>query len=160
MIIDNKSNVYRIWIRKLVTTLSFTILIIVVMFLDFLGTSGSSMIKFYVVIGISIVFVVVSILGVMRNPYYFYFDDSSDVLVIKYYPVGILNSKKHSAQIPKQHFVKYETTKFFFGKEERLHIYQHYRKKIAKYPPISLSAVNKEDREKLKLALTSYSIKK
>ena len=159
MIIDNKSNVYRIWIRKLVTTLSFTILIIIVMFLDFLDNTGGNMMKYYIVIGISIVFVLVSVLGVMRNPYYFYFDDSSDVLVIKYYPVGILNSKKHSAQIPKQHFVKYEITKFFFGKEERLVVYQHYRKKIAKYPPISLSAVNKEDREKLKLALTAYSNK-
>ena len=53
-------------------------------------------------------------------------------------------------------FVKFETEKFFFGIEEKLIVYRFYRNKIAKYPPISLSAVNKSDRVKIKNALQKY----
>jgi hypothetical protein len=63
-------------------------------------------------------------------------------------------------QIPKQHFVKFEIVKYFFGFEEKLILYQNYRNKVAKYPPISLSAVDKADKEKLKNTLQRYSGKK
>lgn len=159
MTIDNKKNVYRIWLSKLISTLIFTVIIIVIMFLDHFDSTTSVLSKYHIVIGISVIFIIISIIGILRNPYYFYFDDTTEVLIIRYYPIGILNSKKHSAQIPKQHFLKFETEKFFFGREEKIIVYQLYRKKIAKYPPISLSAVDKKDREKLILTLEAYSRK-
>ena len=159
MKIDNQKNIYRIWLRKMAFTIVFTASIITVMFLKIFDHPESPITKYHVIIAISIVFIIISTIGVLRNPYYFYFDDSKDVLVFRYYPVGIFNSRKNSVQIPKQQFVKYEIVKYFFGLEEKLILFQNYRKKIAKYPPISLSAVDKADREKLKNMLQRYSRK-
>lgn len=157
MKIDNQKNIYRIWLRKLVSTIVFTIAILAIVFLDILDQPDAAFTKYHLVIAISVVFIVFSIYGYLRNPYYFYFDDINEVLVFRYYPAGLFNSRKNTIQIPKQHFVKFETTKFFFGMEEKLILHQLYRKKVAKYKPISLSAVDKADREKLKAVLTRYS---
>ncbi|MEX0983381.1 MAG: hypothetical protein WD577_09945 [Bacteroidales bacterium] len=157
MKIDNQKNIYRIWLRKMAFTIVFTASIITVMFLKVFDHPESPITKYHVIIAISAVFIIISTIGVLRNPYYFYFDDSKDMLVFRYYPVGIFNSKKNSVQIPKQQFVKYEIVKYFFGMEEKLILYQNYRNKVAKYPPITLSAVDKADREKLKRALQNYS---
>jgi hypothetical protein len=157
MKIDNQKNIYRIWLRKMAFTIVFTASIIGVMFLKVFDHPESPVTKYHVIIAISAVFIIISAIGVLRNPYYFYFDDSKDVLVFRFYPVGIFNSKKNSAQIPKQQFVKFEIEKYFFGMEEKLILYQNYRNKVAKYPPITLSAVDKADREKLKNTLQRHS---
>ena len=160
MKIDNQKNIYRIWLRRMVSTIIFTAAIVIIIFVKMLEGPEAPFTKYHLVIAISIVFLTVSIIGALRNPYYFYFDDTNDMLIFRYYPVGFFNSRKNSAEIPKQHFVKYETTRFFLGMEEKLIIYQLYRKKVAKYKPISLSAVDRSDREKLKAALDRYSKKK
>lgn len=157
--IDNKKNIYRIWLRKLLFTIIFTAAVIAVMFLEVFDNADTRITRYHLIIAISLIFIVISIIGVMRNPYYFYFDDMSDVLVFRYYPVGLFNSRKNSLQIPKQHFIKFETVKFFFGLEEKIILYQLYRNKVAKYPPISLSTLSKEEREKLKNTLHRYTQK-
>lgn len=160
MKIDNQKNIYRIWLRKMAFTIVFTASIIGVMFLKVFDHPESPVTKYHVIIAISAVFIIISAIGVLRNPYYFYFDDSKDVLVFRYYPVGIFNSRKNSVQIPKQQFVKFEIEKYFFGMEEKLILYQNYRNKVAKYRPITLAAVDKADREKLKNTLQRHSGKK
>ncbi len=160
MKIDNQKNIYRIWLRKMAFTIVFTASIITVMFLKVFDHPESPITKYHVIIAISAVFMIISAIGILRNPYYFYFDDSKDVLVFRYYPVGIFNSRKNSVQIPKQQFVKFEIEKYFFGLEEKLILYQNYRNKVAKYPPITLAALDKADCEKLKNMLQRYSGKK
>jgi len=160
MKIDNQRNIYKIWLRKMVFTITFTAAIVAIVFLNIFDQPDSPITKYHLVIAISAVFIVISIIGYLRNPFYFYFDDTNDVLVFRYYPVGLFNSRKNSIQIPKQQFVKFETQKFFLGMEEKLILHQLYRKKVAKYKPISLSALDKADREKLKKVLARYSSQK
>jgi len=116
--------------------------------------------KYYVISALAFIYLVLSVTRSLRSPYFLAFDDSSDVLIFRNYPVSIFNSRKKSFEIPKQHFVKFEIKKYFFGLEEKLIVYQLYRKKVARYPAIPLSAVDKADREKLKAALSRYSQKK
>lgn len=160
MRIDNQKNIYAIWLRKMIFTIVFTASIVGVLFLKIFDRPDAMFSKYHLIMAIAVVFIIISFIGVMRNPYYFYFDDSGEVLVFRYYPVGIFNSRKNSVQIPKPHFVKFETQKFFFGTQEKLILYQHYRNKVAKYPPISLSAISRADREKLKNTLQRYSTRK
>ena len=159
MKIDNQRNIYRIWLRKLTITILFVMSIIAIVFLNILNEPDSPITKYHLVIAIAVVYIIVSLIGALRNPYFFHFHDTTDMLVIRYYPVSLFNHKKNSIEIPIQQFVKFDIEKFFFGIDEKLVIYQNYRKKVAKYPPISLSAVNKDDRERLKIVLTRYSKK-
>ncbi len=160
MQIDNQRNVYRVWLRKLIITIIFVLFIIALVFINLFDNPDSSITKYHVAIAISIVYIVISLIGTFRNPYYFHFHDTTDMLIIRYYPVGLFNHKKNSIEIPIQQFVKFEIEKFFLGTEEKLIVYQNYRKKIAKYPPISLSAVDRADRDRLKVVLTRYSKRK
>ena len=159
MIIDNKKTIYGIWLRKMIVTIIFTLSIIGVLFFTSIPDDAAFG-RYHIVITISAVFIIYSAIGILRKPYYFYFNDKKDVLIFRYYPVALFNSRKNTMQIPKQHFSKFETNTFFFGLEENLILFQNYRNKVAKYPPISLSAVSKEDRKKLKLALEKHSQQK
>ncbi|HYW94430.1 MAG TPA: hypothetical protein VE870_02455, partial [Bacteroidales bacterium] len=58
-------------------------------------------------------------------------------------------------EIPRDQFVKYEVKRFFPG-IEKIFLFQRMRKGVARYPGVSLSIVNKADREKLKRALNQY----
>ena len=159
MKIDNQRNIYRIWLRKLIVTIIFTLSTISIVFVDILNMPDSVITKYHIVIAISLAYIIISVVGIMRNPYYFHFHDTTDMLVIRFYRVGLFNHKKNNIEIPIQHFVKFEIEKFFFGIDEKLIVSQNYRQKVAKYPPISLSALNKEDRDRLKIVLTRYSKK-
>jgi len=75
---------------------------------------------------------------------------------MRYYPIRIFNQKKHSIEIPKSRFVKYETEKYFFGMKERIFLYQKTQNGIARYPGIHLSAVDKEDIERIKKSLQQF----
>ncbi len=160
MNIDNQRNVYRVWLRKLIITILFVIFIIALVFINLFDDPNSAITKYHIAIAISVVYIIISLIGMFRNPYYFHFHDTTDMLVIRYYPVGLFNHKKNSIEIPIQHFVKFEIKKFFLGTGEKLIIYQNYRKKVAKYPPISLSVVDRTDRDRLKVVLTRYSKRK
>ena len=157
MKIDNQKTVYRIWLRKLIFTIAFTASVVIVLFLDVFDQPDSIITKYHLIIAIAVVLIIISLIGILKSPYYFYFDDINDVLVFRYYPIGFFNSKKNSVQIPKQNFVKFKTSKFFLRTQEKLILYQVYRKKVAKYPPISLSALTKQEREALKETLKQYT---
>jgi hypothetical protein len=144
----------------MIITIAFTISVVVLIFIKQKNPEEVVINKYYIIAAVSLVYLIINLLRSMRSPYYFEFDDTTDVLILRNYPISLFNSKKNSFEIPKQHFVKYEIKKYFFGLEEKLIVYQLYRNKVAKYPPIPLSAVNREDRKKVKAALDQYSRKK
>jgi len=154
---DNKHNTYRIWLRRLLMAIIFTILIVLILLTDWFDNPEGQLNKYHLIIAISVVYVTISLVNYLKLPYYVYFSDTDDMIIIRYYSVSIFNSKKNSIEIPKKQFVRFETRKFFFGSGEKLIVYQNFRKKIAKYPPISLSAVDKKDRERIKNALRKYT---
>jgi len=159
MKIDNQRNIYRIWLRKLTITIIFILSIPSVIFLNILNGPDAILTKYHVIIAISAIYIIISVIGVLRSPYYFHFHDTTDMLVFRFYPASLFNHKKNSIEIPIQHFVKFEIEKFFFGRDEKLVLYQNYRQKLLNYPPISLSAVNKDDIDRLKIVLTRYAKK-
>ena len=131
----------------------FTLLIIVILLTPWFDNPDGELTKFHLIAAIAFVYVTISIINHLRVPYFLFFSDNGEMIILRYYSLSIFNQKKNSIEIPKKQFVKFETTKFFFGIEEKLIVYQNFRNKIAKYPPISLSAVDKKERERIKNAL-------
>jgi len=154
---DNKQAAYRIWLRRLLFAIIFTLAVIIILFTSWFDNPESGITKYHLIIAIALVYIIISLFNFLRLPYFISFSDVDDMIIIRYYPLSIFNSKKNSIEIPKKQFVKFETLKFFFGLEEKLIVYQNFRNKIAKYPPISLSAVNKSDRERIKNSLRRYT---
>ena len=154
---QNRINTMSVWVNKFITTLIFTILIIFTGFTKWFNEPVSGIERVYWVIIIVAAWLLITILQSLRRPSYIYFEDAGEKLIIRYYPLKILNRKKNAYEIPKKDFVKFKTEKFFMGKYEKLILYQKLRKGIAKYPPISLSAVNKNDIAKIKTLLSRYT---
>ena len=159
MTIENQRNIYRIWLRKMITTLVFTISILLVLFTGWFENPDWVINKYHVIIAIAVIYFGLGLINYFRDPYYLHFQETEEMLIVRYYPVSIFNKRKNSIEIPKKLLVTFRIERFFLGIEERLILYQHYRNKVAKYPPISLSAVDKADRRKLREVLTRYSKK-
>ncbi len=156
MKVDNQRNTYRIWLIRLVMTIVFTLAILLIVFLPWFDKTVFWLTKYHVVIFISAAYVIVNWINFMKRPFFVSYNDQGEMIVVRYYPLSLFTSRKHSIEIPKKQFVKYELKPFLFGTQHKLILVQNFRNKEAKYPPISLSALEKEDREKMLQSLDKY----
>ena len=160
MKIDNQRNTYRIWLSRLVMTTVFALVILLLVFVSWFDNLESGITKYHIVILISVVYLAINWLNYLKRPYFVSYNDQSDMLVVRYYPISMFTSHKHSIEIPKQQFVKYELKPFLFKSQHYLILHQNFRGKVAPYPHISLSAMEKEDREKMLQSLEKYVLRK
>jgi len=156
MKLDNKRNTYRIWLSRLVMTIVFTLIILLIVFLPWFDESEFWLSKYHVAIFISVIYIAVNWINYLKRPCFISYSDQGEMIVVRYYPISMFTSRKHSIEIPKQQFVKYELQPFFFKTQYKLILVQNFREKEAKYPAISLSAMDGEDREKMLQSLNKY----
>ena len=156
MKVDNQKNTYKIWIRRLTMTIGFTLAIIVLIFIPWFDQPDLWLSEFHAMIFVAALYVVISIFNTMKTPYFVSYNDHGDTIVMRYYPLSLFNSKKNSIEIPKQQFVKYELKPFFFGRYQKIILFQHFRNKVVGYPPISLSALDEEDKNRILASLQKY----
>ena len=156
MKVDNKRNTYRIWLSRLITTIVFTMVILLIMFLPWFEKSEFWLSKYHIVILFALIYIVININNYLKHPYFVSYSDHGEKIVVRYYPLSMFTSRKNSIEIPKKQLVKFELKPFFLGTQQRLILYQNFRNKVAQYPPISLSAMDKKDREKMLSSLSKY----
>ncbi|TFH22776.1 MAG: hypothetical protein E4H10_13175 [Bacteroidia bacterium] len=159
MKIDNQGNTYRIWLSRLVMTMVFALIILLLVFVSWFDNPDLPITKYHIVILISVVYLAINWLNYLKRPYFVSYNDQGEMLVVRYYPVSMFTSRKHSIEIPKKQFVKYELKPFLFKSQHYLILHQNFRGKVASYPRISLSAMEKEDREKMLQSLGKYAAK-
>jgi len=157
MKLDNKRNTYRIWLSRLVMTVLFTLVILLIIFLPWFDDSELWLSKYHVIILISAIYIAVNWINYLKRPNFVFYSDHGEMIIVRYYPVSMFTSRKNSIEIPKKQFVKYELQPFLFRTQRKLILTQNFRGKEARYPAISLSALDKEDREKMLQSLDKFS---
>lgn len=157
MKLDNQRNTYRIWISRLVMAIVFTLAIIVILFLPWSEGRDAGIGKYHVIIAIALVYILINLVNYLKQPYFVSYNDQGEMIILRYYQMSLFTSRKHSIEIPKKQFIRYELQDFLFGTQQKIILYQQYRNRVAKYPPISLSAVDKEDRQKIIQSLSAHS---
>ncbi len=157
MKLDNQRNTYRIWLSRLVMTIVFTLIILLIVFLPWFDETEFWLTKYHVAIFISAIYILLNWINYLKRPNFIAYSDQGEMIVVRYYPVSMFTSRKNSIEIPKQHFVKFELQPFLFKTQHKLILVQNFRDKEAKYPPISLSAMDREDRDKMLSSLSKYS---
>ncbi len=90
---------------------------------------------------------------------YIYFSDDGENIILRYFSAGIVGGRKNSVEINKKTFSGYKTDKKLFGLICSVTLFQRVNNGIAKYPPIFISALKREQRDKVTRSLTSYSKK-
>jgi len=156
MKVDNQRNTYQIWLSRLVMTIVFTIAILAILFLPWFDQDGAAFTQYHAIILVSVIYIVINLYNYLKRPYFVAYSDQGEKIIMRYYPISIFNSRKNSIEIPKSQFVKYEIKPFLFGTQQWITLVQNFRGKEARYPRISLSAVDKADRKRILSSLEKY----
>jgi hypothetical protein len=156
MIIDNKKTTIRIYLFKMVQAIVTVILLIGIMVSGWFEKDVLGIPKYQWVILVTLVYVVIIIFSHLRQLNYFYFSDAGDKLLFRYYPIHPLVQKKKAVQVPKIGLSGYEIRDSMMGLKRVLVLRQKVKGKVATYPPIGITTLNKNELEQLKVQLNKY----
>ncbi len=99
---------------------------------------------------------IIAFLPMFLSYQYIFFSDDGDSIVIRYFFSGMVGGRKNSVEISKKTFSTYKIDSKFFGLKQSIILYQRYREGIAKYPPIYISVLKREEKAKLLRCLDQY----
>jgi hypothetical protein len=102
------------------------------------------------------IYAFLALLPMILNYQFVFFSDDTDKIVFRYFTSGIVGGKKNSVEIDKRSFGGYKTENRFFGLIHSITLSQKFREGVAKYPPIYISAMSKEERAKIFKTLNMY----
>ena len=118
---------------------------------DLLGISKSQW-----VLLVSLLYLIIAGISWSRSLNYFYFSDEGDKILIRYYPIRPIVRKKKAIQIPNIALSKFETGSSLLGLRRTITLYQKVKGSVAKYPPIGITSLHKNELEALKKQLSIY----
>lgn len=99
----------------------------------------------------------IAFLPMFLNYQFISYSDEGEKIIIRYFTAGIVGGKKNSVEINKKTFSGYKTESRFFGLIQSIILFQQFNEGVAKYPPVYISALNREERSKLLRSLNSYA---
>ncbi|GHT78191.1 hypothetical protein FACS189464_1210 [Bacteroidia bacterium] len=149
MIIDTKEEATTLWRTKTFVVIVFILLVFMILFL----LDRNATVKTLIVGALSLTFLSFYWYQYMMEYNYLYFSNNGKNLLFRFYSLRNLHGKPKSIEIAKLNFYKYDITTAFFDKKEYLILYQKTPKGIAKYPPISLTLLSRNQKTELKRAL-------
>jgi len=153
MIIDNSKVV--VHDRKLMymMAISLTVIVAIICLSDFFDNTVLGLSREVYVIGICAIYVLYALYRFALNLSYFYFSDQGEKIIFRYYSLRPFMEKHRTIEMPKGTLLDFEIKKSIAGHKKDLILYQKINNKTAKYPPISISALNEEESENLVKAL-------
>lgn len=159
MKIDNLSEYNRFRGQLALMTLIFMALIALGIFYDFYAKYLIPVPSWIYSIFFSACFVLYLIYRNQMQYHIIIFDDEEEAntIIIKFYPMLAFSPKYNMIKIPKNSLYKIELQKAFMNRREEVVIYQKVKQGIAKYKPISLSALDKESKKQLIEGLNKYA---
>ena len=110
----------------------------------FLGMSDT----FWTILFIAVYFVI-AFVPVYLSYQFISYSDEEDKIVFRYFSAGIVGGRKNSVEIDKRLLTGYRTDYKLFGLKQSITLFQQFKDGIAKYPPIYISALTKEEKAKL-----------
>lgn len=156
MVFDNKKTTVRIYLWKMIQAIITVNLLIVIMVSGWFEKDVLGISKYQWVIFVALVYLILVILLRMRQLNYFYFSDEGDKILIRYYPIHPMVQKKKAIQIPKIGLVGYDIITSVLGFKKVIILQQSVKGKVATYPPIGITALNRKEIELLEQYLDRY----
>lgn len=159
MTFDNSRTIISLRIKLFVVTvlvLTFLALTYVAKLIKFplLGMSDSTLTVILVA-----VWLVVAFMPMFLSYQFISYSDEGEYIIFRYFTAGILGGKKNSVEINKKTFSGYKIESRFFGLIKSIILFQQFKEGVAKYPPVYISALNKEERTKVFRSLNLYAPK-
>ena len=103
------------------------------------------------------IYLLVAFLPMFLNYQFIYFSDDGENIVFRYFTAGVVGGKKNSVEINKKAFSGYKTESRLFGLIQSITLFQQFKEGVAKYPPVYISALTREERAKVLRSLNLYT---
>jgi hypothetical protein len=153
MIIDNKKTILRQNLSTFISTIIFILAIILLLFIPFSKDLIRGVSNNLLAVFMGSAYVIHAFYQSFRNYNYIYFNDESDKIVMRYFSPNLFTSKKNSIEIPKKEFAGYTIQSFMLGYRERIILTRKTSRGIASYPPVSITALNTDEKHNLLIVL-------
>ena len=156
MTFDNSKTIISFRIKLFVATvliLAYIVLAYIAKVIKFplFGMSDTAWTLFLVAI-----YLVIAFLPMFLNYQFVFFSDEGDKIIFRYFNAGIIGGKKNSIEINKRTFSGYKTEKDLLGLRVSIILFQKVNAGIAKYPPVHIGALSREQRNKVFRTLNKY----
>jgi hypothetical protein len=156
---DNSKKIISVRINLFFATiilLTYLALAYVIEFIKFPLLGITDTVWTVVLVGI---YLIIVFLPIARSYQYVAFNDEGDAIVFRYFFAGIVGGRKNTVAIPKRIFAGYKTESKIGGLIKTITLFQKAGQGKAKYPPIYISALTRDQRRKLFETLDQYSPK-
>jgi len=157
MIIDNRKAAIQHKFKMFIITLLFMTLIIIVALAEVWDQPVAGVTKSAWIIGLIIIYLLVNFYYFIQDLNYIHVNVQHEKLIVKYISMRVFTKRKKAVEIPLQSFVKYEMATSFL--KQKLFLYQKLKSRLAKYPPISITSLTREEKERLRRSLDKLTTK-
>jgi hypothetical protein len=99
----------------------------------------------------------VALIPMFLNYQFISYSDEGENIIFRYFTAGIVGGKKNSVEINKMSFSGYNIETRFFGLIQSITLFQKFNEGVAKYPPVYISALTREERVKVLRSLNLYA---
>lgn len=159
MILDIRKTVLKKKIRSFYSTLFFLTLIAVLLATKVYSDEIRGIDKYEFSIILACIYILSVLFSAIRNYHYIYYSDEGDKLILRFFSFSFFTQKKSSIEMNKNELEGYRIHRQIMGLRENLVLYQKAKGGIAKYPPVSITALSKSEKEELLNSLSIYSKK-
>jgi hypothetical protein len=156
MTFDNSRTIYSLRIKLFGATvllLTYLALAYVAKLIKFPLLGMSDTVWTIVLVG---VYLIVAFLPMALNYQFIFFSDDSELIVFRYFNAGIVGGRKNSVEINKMSFSGYKIETRLFGLIQSITLFQRFQEGVAKYPPVYISALSREEKVKVIRSLNTY----
>jgi len=157
MIIDIRRTVIQKKLRSFFITIAVILIIVLVLFTNIYNEDLLKISKALLTVIIVAIYLLTILFNIIRDFNYIYYNDDGDKLVLRYFSLSIFAQKKNSIEIPKRSFAGYKIEKSLAGLKEKLVLLQQLEKSIARYPAVSISSLNSQQKSDILNSLNKYS---
>ena len=159
MIIDIQKTIIVKTKGKFIALVLLVVVICVLLFVPFRLNLIKGLDNNLLAIFFALAYIIYAFYESFRNYHYIYYNDDSDKIVLRYFAPTWFTSKKNSIEIPKKDFAGYKLNSFFLRYRENIVMFRNSGKGVAKYPPVSITALSNEERLRLLMSLNNLKKK-
>jgi hypothetical protein len=106
---------------------------------------------------IAAIWILIAFIPAMLHYQYVSYSDDGELIVFRYFNAGIAGGRKNSIEISKKTFAGYKTETRLWGLSMSITLYQNVNNGTAKYSPVHISALGRQERSKIFRSLNRYS---
>jgi len=153
MIIDIEKTIIQKTKGKFIALIVLIVVICGLLFIPFRNDLIRGLDNNLLAVFFAVAYLIYSLYESFRNYNYIFFSDESDRLVLRYFSTAMFVKTKNSIEIPRKEFAGYKLNSFLLKYRESIVLFRKTVKGVAKYPSVSITGLNSEQRSSLLVSL-------